>query len=67
MGSSNSKPQLKFFRGADLGEFMALAFGEFAELPDCVGICDVFAIPCQKIFRVLSPTTAVSDPDAPQR
>ena len=30
---------------------MALAFSEFAELSDCVGICDVLAIPRQKIFR----------------
>ena len=51
MGSSQFLAFSELFRGADVGEFMALTFGEFAELRNHVGICDVFAVPSQQIVR----------------
>ena len=49
IGSSKGNVS-EFIRSADLWEFIALAFAEFAELSKCMGIGDVLAIPCEEVI-----------------
>ena len=51
MGSSKRVRLSEFFRGADLWEFMALVFTEFAKLSERMRIGDMFAIPSKQIIH----------------